>query len=309
MKRTTFTHHKLVDLAAALGVGEAEAVGTLGFLWHAAGEYAEEGDIGRFTDAKIAWLCRWKGDPKALVDALVASRWVDAVDGPDRLVIHDWPDHCEDAIHAKLARKRAFFANKRAPSLRALRSDERDEAAKWYAANTPNGPVKPPKTTRKRSQGRKDSVDGPSTNTGTIHTHAVDNPQAFRGALAQPSHALAKPSPAQPDGGSGGLAPPGFGSGGSGASTVADALARIGVNAASIAAIADCPEVTMAEVRREWAEIVKANGTVRSRPGLLVTRLCNAHGIQRGPPKTQRVGDQLAMARLQKLRENRGPKA
>lgn len=102
-------------------------------------------------------------------------------------------------------------------------------------------------------------------------------------------------------------AAPGLGSGRVGSESVADALARIGVNAASIAVIADCPAVTMGEVRREWESIVRANGTVKSRPGLLVDRLCKAHGIKRAPPKpAASVGAQLAMARIHRLRENAG---
>ena len=117
-----------------------------------------------------------------------------------------------------------------------------------------------------------------------------------------PSHALPSPGDAEPTE-PGGLAAPGSGLGGSGA-TVADALGRVGVGSASIAVIAACPAVTIAEVKREWAAIVQANGTVRSRPGLLVARLCKAHGIQRAPPKgAGHVGLRLANERLRKLRE------
>ena len=315
MKHTTFVHHKLIDLAEALGADEAKAVGTLGFLWHAAGEYAPCGDIGRFSDEKIAWFCRWKGDPKTLVDALVAARWLDPTDGPARLVVHDWPVHCEDFIHSRVARLRAFFANGCAPSLRGLRSDERPDAERWYKeqAEAAAAKVKKPRQRRPKAENAGGTVHktdcGQSTGqTVEVHTHdggALTQTQTHTQTLPSP-HPNPSPRDAKSSGRVGSAAP-GLGSGGSGGLTVTEALARVGVNAASIAVIADCPAVTTGEIRREWESIVRANGTVKSRPGLLVDRLCKAHGIQRAPPKAAAsVGDMLAMARIHRLREQAG---
>jgi hypothetical protein len=72
-------------------------------------EHASQGDIGKWTNGAIARACDWDGDPDHFVNSLVASGWVDEKTGW-RLLVHDWPDHCESWVKAKLAKLDLGFA-------------------------------------------------------------------------------------------------------------------------------------------------------------------------------------------------------
>lgn len=79
--------------------------GVLESLWIATAKNAFMGDIGRFTNAQIASILEWDGDADVLIEALCESRWLDRVDGPARLVIHDWYDNAAQYIVQKIHRK------------------------------------------------------------------------------------------------------------------------------------------------------------------------------------------------------------
>lgn len=108
MKRGTPHHKKMHALADVLGVRLNMAVGIMEMLWHYAGEYIPEGDIGSVPDKEIARAVDWSGKPKRLVDALVSTGWVDK-HPKYRLVIHDWEDHAENSVRKKLGRNRKTF--------------------------------------------------------------------------------------------------------------------------------------------------------------------------------------------------------
>jgi len=76
------------------------------------------------------------------IEALVDSQWLERSDR-FRLVVHDWPDHCEDSVHTKVARRRAFFVDGTAPKLTGLRRDEKAQLEAFYQA-TPAQPVATP---------------------------------------------------------------------------------------------------------------------------------------------------------------------
>lgn len=103
MKKEALRHPKMLDLASRLGIGLDAAIGKMTLLWDFAQDYATRGDIGKLPDGAIAMACVWSGDPKVFVDALVDAGWLDRND-EHRLVIHDWPDHCERWVCAKLAK-------------------------------------------------------------------------------------------------------------------------------------------------------------------------------------------------------------
>ena len=112
MKRGAPDHPKMKAFARSLGIPIAYANGVLERLWHFAADYAPDGAIGKFNNADIAAECGFTGDPDVLITTLEGQdcRWLDR-DGERGLIVHDWPDHCEDSVHCKLARSRKFFAN------------------------------------------------------------------------------------------------------------------------------------------------------------------------------------------------------
>lgn len=101
MKRETLRHPKTLDLAARLSVDRPTALGYLTLLWDFAADMAIQGDIGKWADGSIARACDWMGDPAEFMAALTDSGWVD-FDTEHRLLVHDWPDHCERWVHLKL---------------------------------------------------------------------------------------------------------------------------------------------------------------------------------------------------------------
>lgn len=109
MKRGTIKHPKVDRLMAELGVNRREAIGLLHMLWDWAGDYAVQGDIGRWDDAAIANAVEWPAsDALNLVAKLTVSGWLDRC-LIHRLVIHDWQDHCESWVHKRLKRKLLAF--------------------------------------------------------------------------------------------------------------------------------------------------------------------------------------------------------
>lgn len=103
MKRGTPRHPKTYALAQALQVPLPHAVGILEMLWHHAALYTPQGDIGRLPDAAIAEAVSWVGDVAKLIDTLVENTWLDR-DSKHRLLIHDWSDHCDQAVRKWLER-------------------------------------------------------------------------------------------------------------------------------------------------------------------------------------------------------------
>lgn len=123
MKRGTPDHPKMLDLADELlaylpGLGlnidlefaQTIAVGIIERLWHATGRYSPRGDIGKFSNARIATCAGWKYDADWLAQTLLKIGWFDASD-ECRLYVHDWHQHCEDAVDKYLAENGLTYAN------------------------------------------------------------------------------------------------------------------------------------------------------------------------------------------------------
>lgn len=111
MKRGTPRHPKLYDLMQALGLNvrnRAPAIGYLELLWHFTAEFAPQGDVGRFTDARLEAAMDWTGKHGKLIESLTTSGWCD-VHNKYRLVVHDWHDHADDATRKKLIRLKLPF--------------------------------------------------------------------------------------------------------------------------------------------------------------------------------------------------------
>jgi hypothetical protein len=132
MKRGTPDHPKVRALARSLSVNHAWAVGILELMWHFAAQYAPRGDVGRYSDEEIAEACSWPIERSSeLVDALVSCGFLDRHD-QYRLVVHDWHDHADSAVHYRLARARERFAGGQIPRLDGLHSSQRAEAMQAY---------------------------------------------------------------------------------------------------------------------------------------------------------------------------------
>lgn len=129
MKRGTPDHPKTHELADRLKIPLYAAAGILARLWDTCAEYTPAGDIGKYSDARIARYVDWRKSSAALITALVDSRWIDR-HPVHRLVVHDWSEHCEEAIHAKLARAGLTFADGVEPSQSKLSEAEKARALK-----------------------------------------------------------------------------------------------------------------------------------------------------------------------------------
>ena len=104
MKIGTTTHPKFRRLQRELGLPAYAVVGPLESLWMLAAQFAEDGDLSRFSALEIADYAGWEGDETKLVEALIACRWLDRND--QTLTIHDWVDHRPDYLSDRV-RKRA----------------------------------------------------------------------------------------------------------------------------------------------------------------------------------------------------------
>ena len=99
-------HTKLKRLVRALKVPQYAAVGILESLWHLTAREAPEGNIGKLSNEDIAAWIDWECDSDDLIAALVTAGWIDH-DTDNRLVIHDWHEHADDATKLAMKRKAA----------------------------------------------------------------------------------------------------------------------------------------------------------------------------------------------------------
>jgi hypothetical protein len=142
MKREASDHPKLWDLVDRLPEPYANrvcAMGILEALWHFTAKYTPRGNVGARSDGALARWLGWPLDPEVLIEALLGSGWIDLHDG-QRLIIHDWPEHADDALHRQLARAHQWFADGSVPKLTRLGEAERKRAASFYADHSPDDP-------------------------------------------------------------------------------------------------------------------------------------------------------------------------
>jgi hypothetical protein len=108
VKLDALEHPKLFHLTSRLDVKRTTTIGHLELLWAFTSKHAAQGDIGKWPDGAIARACDWEGDPEAFINALVDARFVDR-HIEHRLVIHDWQDHAQGWVRAKLKNLRLDF--------------------------------------------------------------------------------------------------------------------------------------------------------------------------------------------------------
>lgn len=136
MKREAIGHTKMKRLCRRLDIPLYQGVGLMETIWHLAAREAPRGKIGKLSDEDIALALDYRGDEAKLIEALVASGWLDR-DAGERLVIHDWYEHADDAIQMRLARARLYFVGGRAPKLSRMTGKEREAAHEYYVSAIP----------------------------------------------------------------------------------------------------------------------------------------------------------------------------
>lgn len=185
MKHGTENKLKFKKLQRRLDLALWQAKGLLQTLWDFAKSNAPRGDVGKFTDEELAIGIDWRGEPEELIKALVDNRWLDPSDGPERLVIHDWWEHCEDSIHMQLARHRQLFADGQRPKLTRIERGEREQIIADYDTRCGNGA---PSDSESSHSERMETHGERTTGTGTIPEPGLTKP-----CHTKPNQALPKP--------------------------------------------------------------------------------------------------------------------
>lgn len=125
MKRGVPNHEKTLHLQLLLGIPKPHAVGILQMLWFYAARFTPQGNLGIRTDEEIAIGCGWDHtDAPTLIKALTNARWLDE-DPKHRLVVHDWAQECDRAVHAWLFRRGMCFICGTVPEETSLSKAER----------------------------------------------------------------------------------------------------------------------------------------------------------------------------------------
>lgn len=82
-------HPKTKRAARLLGISQVCVVGHLHYLWWWALDYAQDGNLERYTAEEIADAAMWEGDAGQFVEALRSAGFID---GGESYSIHDWQD-------------------------------------------------------------------------------------------------------------------------------------------------------------------------------------------------------------------------
>jgi hypothetical protein len=132
MKREAIVHTKMKRICRRLDIPLWQGIGLLESIWHLTARETPRGDIGKLSDEDIALAIDYRGDESALIDALVASGWIDR-DPVARLMIHDWHEHADDGVQMRVARAHQHFVHGHAPKLTRLPTKEKELASQFYS--------------------------------------------------------------------------------------------------------------------------------------------------------------------------------
>lgn len=139
MKRGFSQSHSFDEMADILDIEHPHALGLFVRLLAWAAEARPLGDVGQASNKTLGVKCGWTGSADEMIDAMLRVGLL-ANHTVHRLIIVDWPDHCDDGVHTYVARRRLLFANGSKPRMKGLHSDERDTANKEYVAILANAP-------------------------------------------------------------------------------------------------------------------------------------------------------------------------
>lgn len=112
--QTLAEHPKRKRLSRLLGTSKAATIGHLHLVWWWAMDYAQDGDLSRYTDDDLADAGGWEGDAIQFVDALIESGFLS-----EERQVHDWDDYAGRLIEKREAnakRMRDARAKKDKPS-------------------------------------------------------------------------------------------------------------------------------------------------------------------------------------------------
>jgi len=132
-KAKTLEHPKTLDLADALGIMDCFALGIMEAFWHHVAAYYADGEITGMKPTVMARSIRYTGNAQELLEAIVQAGFVDRVG--DRLIVHGWPEHCNDSVHMALARAHKHFADGTTPRTSRLSNKERERIEAWFQAH------------------------------------------------------------------------------------------------------------------------------------------------------------------------------
>ncbi len=127
-------HPKTKRLMRALGVDRYTAIGVLHVLWYWALDYADDGDLGGFSDEDIADGIAWPGAPSELVRGLITAGFLD-----EARTIHDWDDFAGRYVAKRQANAERMRAARAAepPSINGARAEHVQRTSDARSANVP----------------------------------------------------------------------------------------------------------------------------------------------------------------------------
>lgn len=148
MKRDGIDHPKVHILASILGWPRYQVVGLLEMLWAYTAKWHPDGGI---PETKRAEFELWSGvrTDAHIWDALLQAGLLHQEQTSQRgalNLVHDWHEHCDDAVHLKLARAGRKFASGHDPSTKRLSVKAREEikrAQKSANVRTNSAPPEP----------------------------------------------------------------------------------------------------------------------------------------------------------------------
>ena len=132
----TLNHPKIWQLAGELKIDRCHALGILEALWETTRSYAETGAIGRLSNQYIAHHLGYSACPDQLVSALVSAGLLDA-HPLHRLVVHDWHEHSDNSVDARLYRKGKRYATGQIPRGTKLDNKKKAEFFTEHYQETP----------------------------------------------------------------------------------------------------------------------------------------------------------------------------
>ena len=165
-----FTSPKIRMLGVLLEIPWLHAVGLCGAIWRFTGKHAPTGEIGLHSNEEIAIALEWTGDPHRLVEAFVRSRLLDQVDGPERLLVHDWPEHSPRFVRAALQRKGLDFSPRYVAQDIAPTTDPTVDRATVPSADSTIGVTVVPTTSSSSSSSSYASTSTPTSTHTSPHT-------------------------------------------------------------------------------------------------------------------------------------------
>jgi hypothetical protein len=121
-KTRALTRWVATTLGVPLEIADNYTVGLLERLWHWVAKWAPGGDVSAFDADVLADGVHWPREGAPFIKALVRIGLLDREGG--RLLVHDWSEHADEAVHLALIRCGQVFADgsaPRGPSLEVMR--------------------------------------------------------------------------------------------------------------------------------------------------------------------------------------------